>query len=156
MSERKPDWRDLNAYADGELLPSDAAGVARAVAEDPALADQVATLARLKATVQEQGQAPLPDEVAGLCRTTPQEADGMARPLRRTWAWFGAAAATRSSIVAMCYSGPLPETAPERPRTWQMPVPCLCGSSRPLSVVPVMARRGIPFRRRACLGALPP
>jgi anti-sigma factor RsiW len=65
MSEKKPNWCDLNAYADGELLPTEAAGVARAVAEDPALADQVATLARLKATVREQGQAPLPSELAG-------------------------------------------------------------------------------------------
>jgi anti-sigma factor RsiW len=58
MSEKKPNWCDLNAYADGELLPTEAAGVARAVAEDPALADQVATLARLKATVRDRPSLP--------------------------------------------------------------------------------------------------
>ena len=51
MTDRNPSWRDLNAYADGELAPAEAASVARAVAESPALADHVATLARLKATV---------------------------------------------------------------------------------------------------------
>jgi anti-sigma factor RsiW len=99
MSESKPNWCDLNAYADGELLPTEAAGVARAVAEDPALADQVATLARLKATVQEQGQVPLPAKLADICGTTPQGADTTAQPLRRTWAWLGAAAATAAFIV---------------------------------------------------------
>lgn len=99
MSEKKPNWCDLNAYADGELLPTEAAGVARAVAEDPALADQVATLARLKATVREQGQAPRPSELAGLCRTAPPAEDRTAKPFRRTWAWLGATAATAAFVV---------------------------------------------------------
>ena len=99
MRERKPNWRDLNAYADGELLPSDAAGVARAVAEDPALADQVATLARLKATVQEQGEAPLPAELTKICGTAPQPQDGNTRPRRRAWALAGAVAATVAFVI---------------------------------------------------------
>lgn len=103
MSEKKPNWRDLNAYADGELLPSDAAAVARAVAEDPALADQVATLARLKATVEELGQAPPPAELAARRGAAPQGKnqgkDRSARPLRRAGAWLGVAAATAAFIV---------------------------------------------------------
>lgn len=99
MSESKPDWRDLSAYADGELSPSDAAGVARAVAEDPALADQVATLARLKATVEELGQAPFPTGLAARSVANPEGKDPAARPLRRTWAWLGAAAATAAFVV---------------------------------------------------------
>ncbi len=46
-------WKALNAYVDGELSPADAAGVAKAVAEDTALARQVAYLTSLKARVSE-------------------------------------------------------------------------------------------------------
>ena len=50
-------WEMLNAYADGELDAAGAASVASAVASDRSLADRVATLARLKASV-----AARPDE----------------------------------------------------------------------------------------------
>ena len=53
MSEPMPSWEDLNAYVDGELAPPQAAAVARALAEDRKLADQVAALTRLKAAVHE-------------------------------------------------------------------------------------------------------
>lgn len=43
------DWEKLNAYVDRELDAVDAAGVAAAIARDPALAARVATIARLKA-----------------------------------------------------------------------------------------------------------
>ncbi len=49
---QQPDWQTLNAYVDGELSTAEAAEVARAFADDRALADQVASLTRLKATVQ--------------------------------------------------------------------------------------------------------
>ena len=101
MTDRKPDWRDLNAYADGELAASEAAGVARAVAEDPALADQVATLARLKATVQEEGQALLPNELAKICQAAAQPPHATGRPGRRTWAKLaGVAAAVAIALTA--------------------------------------------------------
>jgi anti-sigma factor RsiW len=57
MTVRQPDWQTLNAYVDGELSAAEAAEVARALADDRALADQVATLTRLKATVQDMGEA---------------------------------------------------------------------------------------------------
>jgi anti-sigma factor RsiW len=63
------------------------------VAKDPGLADQVATLARLKATVHEQGQAPLPAELAEVYGTATRRQDAFRRPRRRTWAMFGATAA---------------------------------------------------------------
>lgn len=112
MTDRTPSWRDLNAYADGELVASEAAGVARAVAQDPALADQVATLARLKATVYEQAQAPLPAELAALSKesTRPQTASGGAS--RRGWAVLGATAAalTMALMVAPILFPTVPET----------------------------------------------
>jgi anti-sigma factor RsiW len=46
-------WQTLNAYVDGELSAAESAEVARALAEDPALVDQVASLTRLKAAVQD-------------------------------------------------------------------------------------------------------
>jgi anti-sigma factor RsiW len=53
MTREHPDWEALNAYVDGELDAHDSARVARSVAIDPALADQVAILTRLKAAVAE-------------------------------------------------------------------------------------------------------
>ena len=46
-------WQTLNAYVDGELSAAESAEVARALADDPALVDQVASLMRLKAAVQD-------------------------------------------------------------------------------------------------------
>jgi anti-sigma factor RsiW len=51
MSNDRPTWAELNAYMDGELPTSQAAAVARDLANDPALAERVAILTRLKATV---------------------------------------------------------------------------------------------------------
>ena len=99
MTDRAPSWRDLNAYADGELAPAEAAGVARAVAESPALADQVATLARLKATVQEQAQAPLPDELAGIDETAAASRNKPSKSARRPWALLGGVAAAVAIVV---------------------------------------------------------
>ncbi len=53
MSAIRPSWQHLNAYVDGELSASDAAAVARALADDNTLAEAVATLSRLKAATQE-------------------------------------------------------------------------------------------------------
>ena len=57
MSAR-PDWTVLNAYVDGELSPTEAAEVAKAVAEDRTLAAAAATLTRLKAAVQDSYPVP--------------------------------------------------------------------------------------------------
>ncbi len=53
-----PDFETLNAYVDGELDPGRAAEVARAVARDPGLADQVALLSRLRSAVRESIEVP--------------------------------------------------------------------------------------------------
>jgi len=99
MTDRKPSWRELNAYADGELAASETAAVARAVAEDPALADQVATLARLKATIHEQARAPQPEELTWVSRNTPRTSDASGRLGRRTWTAIGAVAAGLAALL---------------------------------------------------------
>lgn len=98
MTQRPPSWRDLNAYTDGELEVSEAAAVARSVAENPAIADQVATLARLKATVQEQAQAPLPEELAAI-PTAPRLRGEPRDAARRPWVALGGVAAALAIVV---------------------------------------------------------
>lgn len=58
MSRRLIDFETLNAYVDGELDAAAAAEVARAVAEDRALARELAALSRLRSTVAESFEAP--------------------------------------------------------------------------------------------------
>lgn len=65
MNSGQPTWEDLNAYVDGELTEERAAEVAAALGRDPALADQVAALHRLKGAAQglvEEGGIDLPME----------------------------------------------------------------------------------------------
>jgi anti-sigma factor RsiW len=58
MSERRISFETLNAYVDGELDPGAAAEVARAVAEDAALARELSALSRLRSAVAESIQVP--------------------------------------------------------------------------------------------------
>ncbi len=58
MKDRQVTFEMLNAYVDGELDTAAAAEVARAVAEDPALAREVAALSRLRSAVAESIEAP--------------------------------------------------------------------------------------------------
>ncbi len=58
MSDGPISFATLNAYVDGELDATAAAEVARAVAEDAALARQVAALSRLRSAVAEGIEAP--------------------------------------------------------------------------------------------------
>lgn len=51
-------FESLNAYVDGELDKATAAEVAKAVAEDPWLARQVATLSRLRSALAESVETP--------------------------------------------------------------------------------------------------
>lgn len=51
-------WTTLNAYVDGELAPDQAAQVAAALAHDREAAAQVATLAKLRATVKTASPVP--------------------------------------------------------------------------------------------------
>lgn len=58
---RRPTEQQLNAYIDGELSPREVAAVAKAIAEDPAIAARVATLTRLKSSLSGLSeQPPLP------------------------------------------------------------------------------------------------
>lgn len=57
MSGRQIGFEVLNAYVDGELDAARAAEVARAVAEDPRMAREVAALSRLRSAVAESIEA---------------------------------------------------------------------------------------------------
>jgi len=72
MTTRQPDWQTLNAYVDGELSAAEAAEVARALADDRALADRVASLTRLKAKVQDMGTVQSRGEAAEITLPTPR------------------------------------------------------------------------------------
>ena len=69
---QRPDWQTLNAYVDGELSAAEAAEVARALANDRALADRVASLTRLKAKVQDMGTVQSRGEAAEIALPTPR------------------------------------------------------------------------------------
>ena len=58
MSDRPVTFEMLNAYVDGELDTVAAAEVARAVAENPALAREVAALSHLRSAVAESVEVP--------------------------------------------------------------------------------------------------
>ncbi len=58
MSDRQITFEMLNTYVDGELDAAATAEVARAVAENPTLAREVAALSRLRAAVAESVEAP--------------------------------------------------------------------------------------------------
>lgn len=51
MTNNKPTPEELGAYVDGELTPDEAAVVARAIARDQDIANQIACLTRLKAVI---------------------------------------------------------------------------------------------------------
>lgn len=70
MSTVPPDWQTLNAYVDGELDVDAAAAVAAAAGEDPAVAEQIAALYRLKGTVRETRPA-APADLDGLMPRPP-------------------------------------------------------------------------------------
>ncbi|MEM7224783.1 MAG: hypothetical protein AAF495_17525 [Pseudomonadota bacterium] len=58
MTDGRPTFEELNAYVDKELPPERAAQVARAIAGDPRLAQQVAALSQLRAAVAESVEIP--------------------------------------------------------------------------------------------------
>ena len=70
MTRQQPSWETLNAYVDGELSAGAAAEVARALARDRALADQVASLTQLKAATQDTVRDP--DGVAEIALPAPE------------------------------------------------------------------------------------
>lgn len=84
MTREHPDWEELNAYVDGELDAHDSARVARSVATEPAIAEQVAILTRLKAATAESLE---PVDLPAV------------KPKRRLL-WYGAAAAVVLMVAA--------------------------------------------------------
>ncbi|MDG2534239.1 anti-sigma factor [Sphingomonas sp. HITSZ_GF] len=97
----------LMAYADGELGPIEAKRVERAIADDPALGEQVAQHRALRAALRERfapvAEEPVPDRLAAMLERKVVE---LPRPRRRTvlpgWAgWGGAVAASLALGVAL-------------------------------------------------------
>ena len=84
MTNKYANWEELNAYVDGELDTHDSARVARSVATDPTLAEQVAILTRLKAATAESLE---PVDLPAV------------KPKRRL-RWYGAAAAVVLMVAA--------------------------------------------------------
>lgn len=63
MTGSRPDWDILNAYVDGELDSASAARVARAAAQKPEIARQIAAISQLKAATAAGAEAPPPIEL---------------------------------------------------------------------------------------------
>jgi len=103
MSTTRPSWQQLNAYVDGELSASDAAAVARALADDKILAEVVATLSRLKATTQE-GIEPF--------------ALAPKRPRTRPWRRAAIAASVAAVLIVAAVATLAPWMGPTEPPAW--------------------------------------
>lgn len=100
----------LMAYADGELGPIEAKRVERAIAGDPALAEQVAQHRALRAALGARfapvAEEPVPDRLAAMLRSNVVE---LPRPRARAkvpgWArWGGAVAASLALGVVVGHS----------------------------------------------------
>lgn len=104
MTTQQPDWQALNAYVDGELSAAEAAGVARALADDRALANRVAGLARLKATVQDMVQGM--GEAADITLPAPR---------RRHWRPAAIAASLALALAIGLAASFMPGQGPDRP-----------------------------------------
>ena len=136
MSERRITFQMLNGYVDGELDATAAAEIARAVADDPSLAREVAALTRLRSTVAESVEAPplsLPAPpatrrrntaiaagiafalfvvgsvlVSGFDRDPGSEWLGRAWQIHRGWSIDGITAQTRSTLLRAEYTEAVP------------------------------------------------
>lgn len=100
MTGRSPDWSTLNAYVDGQLDPRAAAAVADSAGRDPAVAEDIATLYRLKGTAQDVFPAPPPDfspEVPPVRRRLPV-------------VWIAVASLAAAAVVAIALF--LPKVSP--------------------------------------------
>ena len=105
---------ELAAFADGELAPARAAEVARAVAADAALAEDLRKHRQLRARLGEHFapivDAPLPETLTAPLRSESNvvsfAAASEARLARRTprWAWLAAPALAASLVLAVVLS----------------------------------------------------
>ncbi len=94
----------LMAYADGELGPIEAKRVERAIAEDPALAEEVARhralRARLSGHFAPVAEEPVPDRLITLLRSNSNIAAlPVSKPARRIPGWAGWGGAVAASLV---------------------------------------------------------
>ncbi len=106
MTGQAVSWETLNAYVDGELPADAAAEVARALARDPALVSQVASLTRLKAVTQEIAQYAV-------------GASEIALPPARNRGWrLPALAASLGLVLAIGLAAALVPNLGERPPSW--------------------------------------
>ncbi len=107
-----PSDEELAAFADGELDAQRARIVAAKIAENPALAEQVAAHKALRNKLGQHFDRKLdedvPEHLARLVRTHAQAA--ALRPrithfARSTWGWMGAAALAASVVLAVVLTG---------------------------------------------------
>lgn len=96
------DPETLMAYADGELGPIDAKRVERAIAADPALAEEIARhralRARLSGHFAPVAEEPVPDRLAAMLRSNVVELPARA-PVRRIPGWTRWGGAVAASLV---------------------------------------------------------
>ena len=97
MTASQPSWEQLNAYVDGELSATDAAEVARALADDKTLAEAVATLSRLKAVTHESIE-PFTLEFS--------------QPTQRSWRRIAIAASVAAVLIMATLASLMSPTAP--------------------------------------------
>ncbi|WP_294052572.1 anti-sigma factor [Sphingomonas sp.] len=92
----------LMAYADGELGPLEARRVERAIAEDPALGEEVARhralRARLSGHFAPVTEEPVPDRLAAMLRSNLVELP-VRKPVARIAAWMRLGGAAAASLV---------------------------------------------------------
>jgi len=136
MNDRRITFEMLNTYVDGELDAAAAAEVAKAVAEDPTLAREIAALSRLRSAVAESVEAPplsVPQPspsagrgmavaasigfalfvagsvlMSGLDRNLGSEWHSRAWQIHRGWSIDGMTAQTRSPLLLAQYDDALP------------------------------------------------
>lgn len=103
MNAGRPSWEQLNAYVDGELSATDAAEVARALADDKTLAESVATLSQLKAATHES--------IEPFALTPIQLAP-------RSWRRVAIAASVTAVLIVAAAATLLPWMSPANPPPW--------------------------------------
>ena len=136
MSDRRITFEMLNTYVDGELDATAAAEVARAVADDPSLACEVAALTRLRSAVADSIEVPplsVPEPpstgsrtaaiaacigfalfvagsvlLSGFDRNLGSEWLARAWQMHRSWSIEGVTAQTRASLLLAKYVDAVP------------------------------------------------
>ncbi|MGV3511555.1 MAG: anti-sigma factor family protein [Novosphingobium sp.] len=110
-----PTPEQLAAFADGQLDPAEAAAVSAAIAQDPALASNVAAHQALRAKLQQRfapvADEPVPDRLAALIQAADSTViDFAAAKARRKaamrWTWIAGPAIAASLALFLTLRGP--------------------------------------------------